>query len=194
MGKLALGLLLALGFAATSALSLPKYRISPRACPSFTTKPDFEVVPYLGEWFEQKTFPSPFQDHFSCVRARYSPLDDGTVEVYNVATNLDGEPEVILGYAYQANPEAEPGMLSVVFPGTPGGMYAVLDTDYVNYAAVYSCQDLGPLYLEFAWVLAREVNATQEVVDEALSKFEQFQIDISKFYDTQHPASCVYDP
>jgi hypothetical protein len=43
--------------------------------------------------------------------------DDGNVEVYNVGTTVDGELDVITGYAYQPHPETEPGMLTVVFGG-----------------------------------------------------------------------------
>jgi apolipoprotein D and lipocalin family protein len=74
------------------------------------------------------------------------------------------------------------------------GQYAVLDTDYENWSAVYSCQGLGPLYIEFAWLLARERNATEENVNLALAQYEKFGIDITKFYDTEQSEDCVYDP
>jgi lipocalin len=50
--------------------------------PVATTKPlrrsssDSFHMQYLGEWFEQKAFPAPFQDHYSCVRARYTLMGE----------------------------------------------------------------------------------------------------------------------
>lgn len=39
----------------------------------------------------------------------------------------------------------------------------MLDTDYTNYASVYSCDVAGAFVLEYAWLLGREQTMTQEV-------------------------------
>ena len=45
------------------------------------------------------------------------------------------------------------------------GTYWVLDTDYDNWASVYSCTDIaGLIKLEFAWVLGRAPQLTEEQV------------------------------
>ena len=49
--------------------------------------------------------------------------------------------------------ENEPGRLAVKFPNFPAGDYLVLDTDYENYAAVFSCSERQGLT---AGVLTRE--------------------------------------
>jgi len=55
--------------------------------------------------------------------------------------------------------------LQVHFPFTPAGDYWLLDTDYTGYAIVYTCSDvLGLFKSEFAWLLTREKNPSEEVV------------------------------
>ena len=52
----------------------------------------------------------------------------------------------------------------VTFPGC--GLYWILDTDYENYASVYSCVDGDILGVRsvFAWLLTREQIPSQETV------------------------------
>ena len=100
------------------------------------------------------------------------------------------------------------------FPGRPDGDYLVLDTDYTNYASVYSCGTAGAFVLEYAWLLGREQTMTQEIMvkynyfyfnsiiinlfkclqDLALSKYTQFGVDVSKFQVTTQGATCLYFP
>jgi len=50
------------------------------------------------------------------------------------------------------------------FPSAPG-TYKVLDTDYDNYSAVYSCDNIpGIGKYESGWVLTRSINPSQEGV------------------------------
>ena len=55
-------------------------------------------------------------------------------------------------------------IFSVKFPSAPG-TYKVLDTDYDNYSAVYSCDNIPGLgKYEYGWVLTRSTTPSQEVV------------------------------
>ncbi|XP_046437376.1 apolipoprotein D-like [Daphnia pulex] len=169
-------------------------RISQRAaCPVVTTKPDFNYIPYAGLWYEIERFENVFQQGTSCERAIYEELSPGVVSVLNTAVLADGTLTNITGSATAISPE-EPGHLIVSFPGRPDGTYLVLDTDYTNYASVYSCGVAGAFVLEYAWLLGREQTMTQEVMDVALSKFTQFGVDVSTFQMTTQGASCVYFP
>ena len=59
------------------------------------------------------------------------------------------------GYAYQTDPENEPGRLLVAFFDSPAppGDYLILDTDYENYSAIFGCSERFGLS---AGILTRE--------------------------------------
>ena len=58
-----------------------------------------------------------------------------------------------------------PAQLKLNFPGTPEGDYWVLDTDYENWSAVYSCGDIfGLIKFEYAFLLARDPHPAEEYV------------------------------
>jgi apolipoprotein D and lipocalin family protein len=109
--------------------------------------------------------------------------------------------------------------LILSFPDTPDGDYYVLDTDYTTYSAVYSCGNIGPVKIEYAWLLAREQTVSPadmvlhnlhyildthfkinlptilyKLQEIALSKFTQFGIDVSQFKPTLQGETCVYYP
>ena len=58
--------------------------------------------------------PTTFQPaDMTCVRALYGDRGDGTVSVYNTGTDGKGVLVEICGYAYQPDPETNPGKLAV---------------------------------------------------------------------------------
>ena len=70
----------------------------------------------------------------------------------------------ICGYAESRDP-ANPAQLKLNFPSTPEGDYWVIDTDYENWSAVYSCGDIfGLIKFEYAFLLTREAHPSEEVV------------------------------
>ena len=68
------------------------------------------------------------------------------------------------GYAYQSDPENEPGRLLVSFfdfPQNPPGDYLVLDTDYENYSAIFGCNERNGIS---AGILTRESHPDSLIV------------------------------
>ena len=67
------------------------------------------------------------------------------------------------GYAYQTDPENEPGRLLVKFFDSPAppGDYLILDTDYENYSAIFGCDERFGLS---ANILTRENNPDSLIV------------------------------
>ncbi|KAK2714413.1 apolipoprotein D-like isoform X2 [Artemia franciscana] len=162
-------------------------------CPNIVTKPDFDYTQYAGDWFEISRIENVFQYQMYCVRARYEGTEEpGVVSVYNVATRPSGEFTSISGSASAPNASA-PGTLVVEFPGQPNGNYWVLDTDYTNWAAVYSCDSILGLTVQFGWILARENAVTEDVYNRAMTNFAQYGIDTTLFQKFYHGEDCVYD-
>jgi len=159
-------------------------------CPTVTTKDDLEIEKYLGTWYEITKLPNIFQGSMYCVSADYTPRDEGGINVSNNGFNADGSPSGIEGYAVQSDPE-HLGSLDLFFPGRPGGDYKVLDTNYDEFAIVYSCGNVGFFKLEFGWLLARTPTISDEVMAKAKAVFDRNGIDFSKFKPTPQE-NCNY--
>lgn len=84
----------------------------------------------------------------------------------NVAIE-NGIYQQVCGFAFQPDPENAPGKLKVDFGfGKNYGGYWILDTDYENYTAVYSCdRRIGDQLEFFKWILTRSTKPSPEVVN-----------------------------
>ena len=91
--------------------------------------------------------------------------DETAVYARNVATT-NGIYAQNCGIAFQPDPEAAPGKLKVDFHNSPAtaGDYWILDTDYENYTAIYSCGNRVPGQMA-KWVLTRSTKPSPEVVN-----------------------------
>merc|ERR1711874_566849 len=133
--------------------------------PKPPTIPEFNATNYLGNWYQYEGLPAFFAPSgTSCIRATYGDRGDGSVSVRNVDVSPSGKYEQICGYAEIPDP-SHPGELKVYFPFAPAGDYWILGTDYENYASVYYCQSLLVFKIEFAWVLVRDPNPSEEILE-----------------------------
>ena len=70
--------------------------------------------------------------------AQYAKRSDGGIDVINSQYYFDqAKLDSIKGYAYTS--KFTSGLNNVFFAADFGGDYRVLDTDYTNFAVVYSC-------------------------------------------------------
>jgi apolipoprotein D and lipocalin family protein len=76
----------------------------------------------------------------------------------------------------------------------PDGTYEVLDTDYENWTAVYSCFSIGPFNFENAWLMSRSSTLSPEVLGAVQAVFTRNGVDVNKFDSTVHSDSCNYAP
>uniref|UniRef100_A0A182YPT4 Apolipoprotein D n=1 Tax=Anopheles stephensi TaxID=30069 RepID=A0A182YPT4_ANOST len=109
---------------------------------------DFQVEKYLGLWYDLEHYEANFEQNTDCITAEYSLYEDGSIRVFNTAVRLsDGLLYAVDGVALLSYPEAQvlEAKLNVSFYGTPNdeSNYWVLDTDYENYALVWSCRPIG---------------------------------------------------
>merc|ERR1711962_1509368 len=91
-----------------------------------------------------------------CIKAEYEKIDNSSVvSVLNSGQFIfNNQPVAILANATASNVT---GRLDVHFPAPfATGEYNVIDTDYKNWATVFSCVEVHNLTsLQFGWVLSR---------------------------------------
>lgn len=133
-------------------------------CPDVVPKTDFDVSKFAGEWNEIERSFYLFESSLSCTKLNFTLFTNDTMvaEVNYRAPwrGTSSESEYII-----KDVSKTPGILNMVLASTlpaliarlaPGsGKYIVLDTNYTDYALIYSCTDLRLLHADFIWVLGR---------------------------------------
>jgi len=148
------------------------------SCPAYVAQKDFDMSKFLGDWFVyQKTSSSA-----KCLVNNYA-LDAERPGVYRLEqssahavlglTSRDGRWRYNGELTLRENATSKAD-LQVKYSLNPGSAaYTVLLTDYDNYAAIVSCQDLPIGYRVSATVLSRKRtldNRLAEKAREALAK------------------------
>ncbi|XP_033226090.1 apolipoprotein D-like [Belonocnema kinseyi] len=157
------------------------------SCPKVDVVQNFDVSKYLGVWYEVQKYFAVFEFGGKCITANYTQKSDGSVNVLNRQINvLTGKPSTIEGSAKLAGSTNE-GKLSVVFPSVPGQIpapYWILDTDYENYAVVFSCTDVTLFHAKIIWILTRKQDPSKEVLEKAYSVLDKNQLSRSPLMKT----------
>uniref|UniRef100_A0A023EJI8 Apolipoprotein D n=1 Tax=Aedes albopictus TaxID=7160 RepID=A0A023EJI8_AEDAL len=143
--------------------------IASGSCPKRPVVQNFNVSRYSGLWYEISRYEQPFQLDGECVTALYTLNKDGTVRVFNSMLIPPSDTRSsIVGRAVLSYPHKEtiPAKLLVTFNGVPvASNYWVMDTDYDNFAVVWSCFQVGSLiHTEGAWILSREPELDDSIV------------------------------
>jgi len=162
-------------------------------CPKYTTMQFFDVVQYVGRWFEITKFDTFFETNQKCIKADYSVIskDPATIKVVNSGLYVDSnKPHSLTGNATATDVSGE---FILYFPGSPTGYYNVLYTDYSHYTTIYYCDQLvEDLTFQTAWVLSRDITLSEDLEAEAMKVFQDFGIDVSYFNKTIQGGDCTY--
>jgi len=178
--------------------SVGAQEVSLGKCPNFTVIQNFNPSQYLGTWYEYSNYFAIFQLFSDCVSADYSDISSGgqtKIKVVNKGVNtFKGTPNVAEGSAVLGEPAnpSKPGKLIVNFDSQPSFArssttnYNILDTDYSSYAIVYSCSEkLLVFKTELLWILTRDRNPTQSVIDKATAIIKSQGIDTRRLKKTR---------
>ena len=130
---------------------------------------NFNLESYLGKWYEQfRAKDVPFQKG-ECTTAVYTKGENKVIVNNSELIEGSTERKIALGEAVQLV-EGE-GRLKVSFGPSfiskfTGANYNVFQTDYTNYAIVYSCTEFFSIYhVEFVWVLTREISPSTQTLE-----------------------------
>ncbi|XP_045129565.1 apolipoprotein D-like isoform X2 [Portunus trituberculatus] len=159
-------------------------------CPTVTTKQDFDMLSYLGSWFEIERFDALFEEGMDCVQIVYSDLGDGVFQTHNLARTVEGELTEILGTVIVL----EPGVLLVESDSGVPFLHYILDTDYESFAALYNCKQFGEQRYQYAWITSRATTLDEATHDHVRKVFQDNGIDVSLFQFTYQGPDCPHTP
>ena len=127
---------------------------------------NFDPSQYMGTWYEQFRSKDMRFEKYDQVQARYSLNPDQSVTVVNSQFNTDKNfVDAIKGKAFFNGAQGSVKFFWYV----PGGDYRVVDTDYTNYAIVYSSyRILGLIKQEHAWILTRDRFPSEQLLEKAM--------------------------
>ncbi|XP_012254061.2 apolipoprotein D-like [Athalia rosae] len=151
------------------------------ACPIVEPMPRFEMSPYLGIWYViQKTSTAS-----NCITYNYTRGEEPGEYVITQDSN-----HPVLGLTPLKHEYHYTGELSVPEPSTPARMqvrfplslagsasHVVFMTDYVNYAAIFSCQKIGFANRQSATILSRRRDLEKSRIDEIRNRLSSFGVD-----------------
>ncbi|KAJ8984293.1 hypothetical protein NQ317_009777 [Molorchus minor] len=146
-----------------------------------------EEFGYLGKWYEAERYFALFEFGGKCVTAEYEVDSNGAVNIANQQISaLTGIRSTIEGNASLSG-RTDEAKLSINFPSLPVNFdapYWVLDTDYVSYSVVWSCNNFGILSTRNAWILTREKNPPLKAMEKAYAALDKQSISRAYFIRT----------
>lgn len=141
-------------------LGVESQRIIPGQCPDYSPIINFELEKFLGSWVELTRYPQiQPQSEYDCVKSEYTTFNETHLKFSDTMKILPNNKEEFLfeSSARLADPEAEPvqGHLIVQLESSSIDV-KILATDYITYAAVWSCNRYSDSEsLEYFWLLIR---------------------------------------
>ena len=114
----------------------------------------FYLNQYIGDWYEIERFSSWFESSLKCGKAEYAKIDSSSISVRNsgvnkktgALTSIDGHASVISADAQNKLSLQLPIVVSGITVYKNNGLYNIWETDYDNYALIYSCRQIRKLY------------------------------------------------
>ena len=123
---------------------------------------DFDLIRYMGKWYEIARYPHSFEQDLTHVSAEYSLNSDKTVTVINRGMK-HGKPVIIRGIAKMNGP-AEKGNLKVSFFRPFYGEYKIIFFNPERTVAVVTSSTKN-----YLWILAREKEIPREQMQKILT-------------------------
>lgn len=133
-------------------------------CPSPAVMEDFDLQQYLGTWYEiERNYNPSESSERTCIKTKVESLNATDYNVqFTMSWNL-GMLEDKLAIKGRYNAAERSAKLKVKpIPLFPKQNYWVLDTDYENYALVWSCADFVLNHYQLIWLFSRKTTLRPE--------------------------------
>lgn len=134
----------------------------------------FDLVRYLGTWYEIARYDHSFERGMDNTVAEYSMMDDGKVLVLNSGWK-DDKYKVAEGKAKYPSPAEKPGALKVSF-----FLFFYSDYNVMMIDEDYTISLVGSRSDKYLWILSRTPVADPDLLKKVLAEAERRGYDTSK--------------
>lgn len=180
-------LFLALFICATLLVSVAGCQAAPKDAVPVS---DFDLINYLGKWYEIARLDFKHEKNMSNVTAEYSLNSDGSVKVKNRGYDyLNGEWKESIGKAkFRGDPNI--GALKVSFFGPFYSGYNIIALDPEYQTALVVGKDTN-----YMWILSRTTSIPEPTLLQYLAIASDLGVDISNLVYVDHGAAdaSIYD-
>ncbi|XP_045481705.1 lazarillo protein-like [Harmonia axyridis] len=157
-------------------------------CPDYVPMSDFDMERFLGKWYESERYFQVSELGTRCVVSDYAKSANGKIFVSNEVTSRITGVKRILSGDLELVGRAGEGKIKVRYQTSPISTttaISVLDTDYDNFAVLWSCSSYGPIYTQNAWVMTRERLPENKIMQKAYGVLDRYKISRTFFQKTE---------
>ncbi|XP_068226214.1 crustacyanin-C1 subunit-like [Palaemon carinicauda] len=185
---------LVVGGTAFRKLNIPDY-VVPGTCPAINEKQLWDMQsPRLfqmgGIWYQHSNTPLEFQPIKKCLQVKYTWDGEG-FSTAAMGLSRSGVQMKNEGRLYpMAN--GEPRLEITAQHSIPSPL-VILDTDFFNYACLYSCMEMGGRYItDMGFVYSRKPKLHQAYQKVCEGAFRKIGVDTNRFVKTFQGDTCSY--
>ncbi|XP_068226343.1 crustacyanin-C1 subunit-like [Palaemon carinicauda] len=144
-----------------------------------------------GVWYQQAISSNPYQLLNKCVRIQYNYNGKG-FDVKAVGITSRGNQLKRTG-KIAPMPLGDPHLMINLENSFPSPL-VILDTDYKNYACMYSCMDHNyGHHSDFAFFFTRSPDSHDKYINKCKVAFEDIGVDSNRLIKTEQGRDCDYD-
>ncbi|XP_066941255.1 crustacyanin-C1 subunit-like [Macrobrachium rosenbergii] len=144
-----------------------------------------------GTWYQYAITSNPYQLLDQCVRLQYdfngSGFDAKAYGITAEGNTLKRQGQIA------PMPLGDPHLM-VAFDNSFPAPLVILDTDYDNYACLYSCMDYNFEYhSDFSFIFTRSPTPSSTYIKKCETAFSSIGLDLSRFFKTVQGPRCPYN-
>ncbi|KAL1492980.1 hypothetical protein ABEB36_011132 [Hypothenemus hampei] len=163
-------------------------------CPDYLPMAHFDMNSFFGKWYEAERYFQFSEVASRCVVTDYAVGPNGKIYVSNEVTNRFTGVKRVIGGNLDLTGKKTEGRLIVKYDTTPistTSTLTILETDYDNYAVIWSCSGLGPINAQSAWLMTRERIPDTTTLQKAYGVLDKLKISRTFFVKTDQEGCAI---
>ncbi|KAK5639309.1 hypothetical protein RI129_011801 [Pyrocoelia pectoralis] len=163
-------------------------------CPDYSPMADFDIDRFLGKWYESEHYFTFWDVVNRCVVTDYARASSGRIYVSNEVTNRITGVKRVIGGHLELSGKGNEGKMNVKYATTPistESTLIVLETDYDNYAVIWSCYGIGPFHAQNVWVMTRDRLAPGTVMQRTYGVLDKYKVNRAFVFKTDQEGCAL---